>query len=119
MFFEKYGLTCPIKFLTGVSCAGCGMTRAWLSFLRGDIAGAFSFHPLFWILIPTGLLFLFRNRLPKKFFSFAAAVIIAAFLIVYAHRMISPNDTIVVFDPSNGLIGRAVSFILRCCFSKQ
>ena len=117
MFLIKYGLTCPIRFLTGVSCAGCGMTRAWLSFLRGDIAGAFSFHPLFWILIPAGLLFLFRDRLPEKFFCFAA--IIAAFLIVYAFRMISPNDTVVVFDPSNGLIGRAVSAILRCCFSKQ
>ena len=32
------GITCPIKYITGISCPGCGMTRAWLSLiLRGDI----------------------------------------------------------------------------------
>ena len=24
-----FGITCPILFLTGISCAGCGMSRAW------------------------------------------------------------------------------------------
>ena len=24
---EGLGVTCPIRFLTGVSCAGCGMSR--------------------------------------------------------------------------------------------
>ena len=28
---ECFGITCPIKFITGVSCAGCGMSRAWLA----------------------------------------------------------------------------------------
>lgn len=31
---ECFGITCPIKFITGVSCAGCGMSRAWLACLR-------------------------------------------------------------------------------------
>ena len=44
---ESLGVTCPILFLTGISCAGCGMSRAWLSLLRLDLAGAFAFHPLF------------------------------------------------------------------------
>ena len=45
-----YGLldiTCPIKELTGIPCPGCGMTRAYLSLLQGDISAAFAFHPLF------------------------------------------------------------------------
>ena len=25
---EALGVTCPIRFFTGVSCAGCGMSRA-------------------------------------------------------------------------------------------
>ena len=33
---ESLGVTCPILYLTGISCAGCGMSRAWLSLLRGD-----------------------------------------------------------------------------------
>ena len=49
---ESLGVTCPILFLTGISCAGCGMSRAWLSLLRLDLAGAFAFHPLFWLPVP-------------------------------------------------------------------
>lgn len=40
---------CPIKFLTGVSCPACGITRAWCRVLCGDITGAFYYHPLFWL----------------------------------------------------------------------
>ena len=41
------GITCPILFMTGISCAGCGMTRAWLSLFRLDFGAAFYYHPLF------------------------------------------------------------------------
>lgn len=44
---ESIGITCPIKFITGISCAGCGMSRAWMAFLQLDIAKAFAYHPLF------------------------------------------------------------------------
>ena len=41
------GSGCFIKSVFGVPCPACGMTRAWMSFVRGDFAGAFMFHPLF------------------------------------------------------------------------
>ena len=44
---ESIGITCPIKFITGISCAGCGMSRAWMAFFQLDIAKAFAYHPLF------------------------------------------------------------------------
>ena len=60
------GITCPIKYITGISCPGCGMTRAWLSLLlRGDLKAAFHYHPLFWILVPAVPLFLCRHRSGK------------------------------------------------------
>lgn len=37
---------CPIKYLTGFSCPGCGMTRA-LIMMFYDMKGAFYMHPLF------------------------------------------------------------------------
>ena len=37
---EGLGVTCPIRFLTGVSCAGCGMSRAWLALARLDLSAA-------------------------------------------------------------------------------
>ena len=43
----RLGILCPIRYLTGVPCPFCGMTRAWLSALGGDWAAALRFHPLF------------------------------------------------------------------------
>ena len=40
MFLENIGITCPIKFITGISCAGCGMSRAWLALLHFDLKKA-------------------------------------------------------------------------------
>ena len=43
---QYMGITCPIKYITGISCAGCGMTRAWIALLHFDINTAFMYHPL-------------------------------------------------------------------------
>ena len=40
-------ISCPILYLTGVRCPGCGMTRALLSAVRLDFATAFSYHFMF------------------------------------------------------------------------
>jgi hypothetical protein len=88
-----FGITCPILFLTGISCAGCGMSRAWFCVLRMDFTGAFRYHPLFWIL-PIGImLFLFWDKIPKKInrkgASFSEAPLLCVFF-VYA-IIISPK----------------------------
>lgn len=78
---------CPIRLVTGVSCAGCGMTRAWLSVLRLDLRQAFYYHPLF-LLPPVGAaLWLCRKKLPRKFLKGCMYAMIGAFLIVYVYRM--------------------------------
>ena len=38
---------CPFYRLLGLSCPGCGLTRAWLCFLRGEWAKALEYHLLF------------------------------------------------------------------------
>jgi hypothetical protein len=41
---------CPLAGIFGIPCPGCGLTRATLAALRGDIATALHFHPLvFWV----------------------------------------------------------------------
>ena len=41
-------LGCVFRTVTGLSCPGCGMTRAWLAALRLDLSAALAYHPLFW-----------------------------------------------------------------------
>ncbi len=43
---------CPTATLFGIPCPGCGLTRATLALLRGDVAAALRFHPLVFVLTP-------------------------------------------------------------------
>lgn len=43
---------CPSATLLGIPCPGCGLTRATLALLRGDVRGALALHPLVFILAP-------------------------------------------------------------------
>lgn len=59
---------CIFKWLTGLPCPGCGMTRAWVHFFHGEMPLAFYFHPLFWLIPFFLLLFLFRKKRWASFF---------------------------------------------------
>ena len=107
------GVTCPIRYLTGISCAGCGMTRAWLALLRLDLPGAFAFHPLFWLPVPVGLALLFRQRLPQRLVRGTVGITCVLFLAVYVVRMLQPEDQVVVFAPEEGLLYRALSWLTQ------
>lgn len=105
---ELCGITCPILFFTGISCGGCGMSRACLAAIHGDLSQAFYYHPLFPLLIPAGLCFLYRRHFSDKTKKILLTLLCAAFLLVYLIRMfIYPND-IVFCHPSDGLIGKTV-----------
>lgn len=106
---ESLGVTCPILFLTGVSCAGCGMSRAWLALLRLDVAAAFRFHPLFWLPVPVAVGFLFRRRIPRKVRRVLLILVCALFLGTYIVRLLSPEDTVVVWEPARGFLYRLLS----------
>jgi hypothetical protein len=101
---EACGVTCPIRFLSGISCAGCGMSRAWLALLRLDLVSASYFHPLFWLPVPTALVLWCRDKIPKWIYRSILFCICAAFLIVYLLRLFNPSDNIVVFQPSQGVL---------------
>ena len=116
IFMELMGITCPIRFLTGVSCAGCGMSRAWLSLLRGDLAMAFYYHPLFLLPIPAAIIFLFKRKLPKPIYLFGIGLIGIAFIVVYIIRLICSDGYVVAFDPVSGAIARLFNFIRNILF---
>ena len=111
LYFE--GIGCPIKYLTGVSCMGCGMTRAYLSLLRLDFASAFRYHPLFPIPAIAAVLFLFRSRISQKIVKVLLFTTIVLFSIIYLLRILDPSDTVVVFEPANGAVFRGIHMIVE------
>lgn len=104
------GIGCPIRWVTGISCAGCGMTRSYWFLLHLDIKQAFIYHPLFWS-VPLVLLVFVLHRAGKisaqktKCVMYLTAFL---FLVVYTARMLNPEDIIVTANIKEGLIGKAV-----------
>lgn len=81
---------CPLRAVTGIPCPGCGMTRAYLSLLRGDWQAAWQYHPLFW-LVPAALLTLSIKKGPlasRKGRAVLWTAIAAAFILVYLIRLL-------------------------------
>lgn len=101
-------ISCPIKFLTGVSCAGCGMTRAFISLLQGNIKEAFNYHPLFFLVPIFVIVYLEKDKIPKKIFNIIVAIYIVAFITCYIIRLLNPNDMVVVFKPSQSIFYRLI-----------
>lgn len=94
-----WGLPCPIKYVTGISCAGCGMTRAVLSAIGGEFSGAFYYHPL-WFLLPIVAVILSVAKIIKKdrLFDVTLWGFAIAMLALWIVRLIDRNCTVVTVD---------------------
>lgn len=104
-------IPCPIKYLTGMSCAGCGMTRALLSALSLDFHAAFYYHPLWILLFPTAiLLILFRAKNKKIAFNAVLSCVVILFFAVWIYRL-ACGDDIVAFDFDDSAINQAIQWI--------
>lgn len=47
-----FKIPCPFKYLTGLDCPGCGVSRVILSYLQLDIKTAFCVNPVITIILP-------------------------------------------------------------------
>lgn len=114
-FFHIIGFGCPIKFFSGISCPGCGMTRALLSALRLDFSSAVKFHPLVFLLpfIPLGVILYECGKIRKKQWSILTAAFCVTFITVWLYRMIFSAGDVVVFSPENGVIPRLFRWMLK------
>ncbi len=115
LLFWKTGIGCPIRYATGVPCPGCGMTRAWLAVLHGDLAAAFAYHPLFWAVPLAVALALARVAARQKnfqrAFDIALAAIAVAFIALWMIRLIDPASIIYITEPAwLELVGAMVVF---------
>jgi hypothetical protein len=88
-FIERHFLSCSFKSLLGMECPGCGMQRAFVALLRGDLFLSLSLNPSLIPFIITiayaaaHLLTGFRNgaRNIVWLFSFTVLVMVVNFVI--------------------------------------
>lgn len=113
-FYMTY-LGCPFRRFFGVSCPGCGIGRAHIALLHGDIHGAFAAHPLFWLAIPLIFLFLhygvFNFHISKKTLNIIGVVSIVLFVVVYLLRVFIFHDPVVAPDFEHSVLHRLFEFI--------
>ena len=108
VILESFGVTCPIKYITGISCAGCGMSRAWISLLHFNIHEAFMYHPLFFLPPVVVIVMLLKSKINIKFYKIFMFTIAGAFVIVYLYRMFIGDGNVVVFEPQNNIVFRII-----------
>ena len=108
VILESFGVTCPIKYITGISCAGCGMSRAWIALLHFNIHEAFMYHPLFFLPPVVVIVMLLKSKINIKFCKIFMFTMAGAFVIVYLYRMFIGTGDIVVFEPQNNILFRII-----------
>ena len=114
LFRFAFSLPCPVHYVTGISCPGCGMTRGLWHLALLDVSTALHYHPLSIALPPFVLLWILtRVKKWKRGEVILLSASVALLLGVYLYRMITGGGGVLVFAPREGLIGRAVTTLLR------
>jgi len=112
LILKILNITCPIKRLLGISCPGCGMTRALLHAIQFKFDKAFYYHPL-WFLLPICVVILIISHYKKKRKIFYSCMISFSFLlvVVYIYRMFNSDNYVVYFNLEEGLIYQIIEKI--------
>lgn len=99
-------MQCPIQWLTGISCPGCGITRALTAFCKLDFAAAWYYHPVIFYLIPAApVLLIAYLRNAKKLTEVLLWVTVGVMIAVYLYRLLVLHSPVVKADFSEGWIG--------------
>lgn len=104
LIFELSGIPCISRYFFGVSCPGCGMTRAWLSVFQLNFEQAFYYHPMFLGVPFVCLIIIFRKKIPVWIFWTLVVLVLGAYLWVYWYRLNYSDHVVVYADLRRGLI---------------
>lgn len=116
------GIGCPIRFLFGVCCPGCGLTRAYVSLLHMDLYSAFMYHPLF--ILPPIIFAIYISNVDNKIKNFVMVTSVVLFLVLYLFRIfggifITNNELfnkiseLVYINIKEGFIYKCINYLLH------
>ena len=100
-------MQCPILWLTGFSCPGCGITRALVSLCRLDFAAAWHYNPVIFYLLPAApVLVIAELRRANKLKEAILWITIGLLIAVYLYRLLISHSPVVQADFSQGFLAK-------------
>lgn len=101
---------CPIRYIFGITCPMCGITRAITCLLNFDIKGSFYYHagwPIIVILVFLYILYVFGKFKFNKKTIFIINILAVINLIYYFYRLFNGSN-IIYFDFKTSLIYKII-----------
>ena len=103
---------CPLKYIFGLSCPTCGLTRAIISAFQFDFSKAFFYH-MFWPVVIVGfiiyVLYDFKILNISKKNILLTLYTITFFNIIYYFYRLFNNSSVVNFDFHKSLLYKIIS----------
>ena len=101
-----FGKVCPVRLLLGIPCPACGMTRAAVFLITGDLSGSLKANPFLLPLIASLPIYIWEHYWKNqraRLFSGYIAVLILFMVLFYLYRMAVyfPNEEPMVYEPDN------------------
>ena len=106
---------CPLKYMFGLSCPFCGITRAITYALKFDFSKAFYYHA-FWPIVLIGIivhiLYEFKVIKMNKVFNISLYVFVILNFVYYIYRLTSGSN-IVYFNFKGSLLYKIFNILLN------
>jgi len=102
------GIGCPIRYMTGIPCPGCGMSRACVSLILLDFEQALRYHPMVYAMPIFVVLYIWARHKGKSG-NAILWIACALFIITYLIRILIFKDAVLEIDIRDGRIWRTIS----------
>ena len=129
--FKKYGLIylilivyvlfcfllnfsiCPFKLILGIPCPGCGLTRAFISLLKGNLILSLQYNPLLILAFIFIFIFFFKDLKLPGYLANNKLVLLSLLIVVistYFLRMIFNYGVEPITFEENSIVGLIIKF---------
>ena len=102
---RMFGYVCPSMIIVGLPCPGCGLTRAALCLIRGDIGGSLRMNPMLLFIAAYAVLVVLKKKTAAEYYLIIISII--SFM-VFGWRMTRSFGTEPLVYNANSVIGHVM-----------